>query len=487
MPPANSSAEEFSQQVKDALQESELLDDVHGYRFGFSHSPEFVAFWQTFLTNKIIGKKWAHVEICERIYRAAERLRRISHPQETNKKTLHTILRQYIHAFCCNPVRILSRARSKDRIQCRMYDQACLLEMAILNDCPEGVNSLLNDPILDEIISHCLTPWSNPCGTRENGRFTIDCKQDLASLAAENGNTALLEKVFLHPSFQQQSIYHRHEAVEAALRGGHLDVVRFIMEPRWDLPGKGPYRTHSLNEHILVSGVFKSPSADFVTQLLGLIASRPMKTHGIEAVYPGHDTLLCLVARKSPQRVDVAERLLEQGALLKQKAHVKRRGAEASYTGSDSLLEQAIKGGNEEILRLLLNRGADARVLDNDGLEVAVKRGRLDIVRMLVENGTRVTPRLPSSGRKEHWRWTEDRLMAHAVLTENEALCRYLVERGAIVNEHALWAAADASLVSMVRFLVDVGAEINEQMIERAKRYSHPDVATILQAQHNST
>ncbi|KAI4706448.1 hypothetical protein J4E89_008865 [Alternaria sp. Ai002NY15] len=212
-----------------------------------------------------------------------------------------------------------------------------------------------------------------------------------------------------------------------------------------------------------------------------------MKSHGIEAVYPGHDLLLCLVARKSPQRVDVAERLLEQGASLKQKAHVKRRGAEASYTGSDSPLEQAIKGGNEGILRLLLNRGADARVLDNDTLEVAVKRGRLDIVRMLVENGTRVTPRLPSSGRKEHWRWTEDRLMAHAVLTENEALCRYLVERGAIVNEHALWAAADASLVSMVRFLVDVGAEINEQMIERAKRYSHPDVATILQTHHNST
>lgn len=367
-----------------------------------------------------------------------------------------------------------------------MYDQACLLKMAILNDCPVGLNSLLNDPILDEIISHCLSPWSNPCGTRENGRNTNHCKENLVSLAAGNGNMALLEKIFLHSRFQERSVYHRHEAFGAALRGGHLDIVRFIAEPCWGLPDE-LLCNDIMNENLLLTGVLESPSADFVTQLSGLIASRPEKDHGIEAIHPGHDTFLGLVAGASPQRVDVAKKLLEQGALVKQKARVKRRRADASFTGPDNPLEQAIKGGNEEIVRLLLSRNADARVIGHDALEVAVKRGRLDIVRMLIENGARVTPRLPSTGRKEHWRWTEDRPMAHAVLTESETLCRYLVEHGAIVNEHALWAAADASLVSMVRFLVDVGAEINEQMIERAKRYSHPGVATILQAHHNSS
>jgi ankyrin repeat protein len=78
-------------------------------------------------------------------------------------------------------------------------------------------------------------------------------------------------------------------------------------------------------------------------------------------------------------------------------------------------------GGNRKIVRVLLDHGADPNVTDLDVLEQAVKRGRLDIVRMLIQAGAGQVIEATAEGPRN-----AQSLMKHALASENEQLCRYL-------------------------------------------------------------
>ncbi|KAL1796061.1 hypothetical protein ACET3X_006285 [Alternaria dauci] len=508
---------EFSQEVKNALYQSYVLEDYQE-RWLYTKSDlqhEFDAFWQSYLTYKIMRRNWDNtdldgrvyrateslrpdmppdarrrvfrqisqserksngklfeIDLYERTYRAAERLFQVNHPGEKSKEISHKVLKQYIYAFCRHPQRMLKSVRLKFRRYktCPFSDPLHFLEMALVNDCEEGIKLALDDPAIDDVLSHDIERGSAPL-----------CHHYIITTAAECGNLVLLGKIFSNPTFQQRHNELGRQVFEAAVEKGRLDAIRFIMDKRRH---SSDFSTrYQSTEDAVRSGVLKSRSVNFYSQLSELLAFRLKKDNGlvknerdthlsrVRRNYLEHDHMLRIIALGSPQRADVAEWLLNHGA----SASLTADGEKTFMISTQSVfwppLERAVKGGNEKIVRLLLDRGPNLSAFQTSCCyEEAAKQGRLDIVHILVEYGARVGWR-PSTCRELHWRCT---LMMHAVRTENEGLCRYLVEHGTCVSDGALNAAIDELLVSMVKLLLELGAVVTEHNIRRAKLLESP-------------
>jgi ankyrin repeat protein len=124
-----------------------------------------------------------------------------------------------------------------------------------------------------------------------------------------------------------------------------------------------------------------------------------------------------------------------------------------------TVLHSAAFGGNEAVVRLLVDRGADVKVKDNDGTTVlclAALKGNKAMVQLLVDLGADVKAK-DNNGRT----------VLHSVASQgNEAIVRLLVDRGADVNtkgndgETVLHWAASEGHEAVVRLLVDRGADV---------------------------
>jgi len=69
---------------------------------------------------------------------------------------------------------------------------------------------------------------------------------------------------------------------------------------------------------------------------------------------------------------------------------------QARKTDNDTPLLLATEGGHEKIVRLLLDKGADASVARNDGvtpLSAALSRSSRKIVKLLLKNGAELVLR----------------------------------------------------------------------------------------------
>jgi ankyrin repeat protein len=137
----------------------------------------------------------------------------------------------------------------------------------------------------------------------------------------------------------------------------------------------------------------------------------------------------------------------------------------------ETVLHWAAEGGNEAIVRLLVDSGADVKAKDNRGKTVlhwAAERGNEAMVRLLVDSGADVEA-------KDNHGWTVLRWAAEG---GNEAIVRLLVERGADVKakdnrgKTVLHWAAERGNEAMVRLLVDLGADI-EVKDNRGKTVLH--------------
>lgn len=139
-----------------------------------------------------------------------------------------------------------------------------------------------------------------------------------------------------------------------------------------------------------------SSLVDFLAQLFAFVESCATPEYPVEIKVPHVDELLDDIAYSKPERVDVAIWLLENGATVQRKpspGKVQTRRSRAWY-GEDILLPEplrsAVESGNERMLRLFLERGADSSATDFVVLQHIVKRGRLSILRLLVEHGAEV-------------------------------------------------------------------------------------------------
>ena len=182
--------------------------------------------------------------------------------------------------------------------------------------------------------------------------------------------------------------------------------------------------------------------------------------------------------------IEKVRRLLAHGADVNLK----------SDTGRTALIVAASYPGTVDLLRLLLDRGADLRAKDSGGstaLGLAVRSSTVDVVRFLVEKGLDPAALRPSDQRAGFARWdlptvdyllksastpSPDVFLASAIWQPADRLARW-IELGADVNATATPAqyartplinavTSEAQGADTVRLLLDHGANPNAKMTE---------------------
>ena len=101
-------------------------------------------------------------------------------------------------------------------------------------------------------------------------------------------------------------------------------------------------------------------------------------------------------------------------------------------TGAGSVLRTAVSFGGQDIVKILLEAGADPNLKGDTSktiLQEAITRGELDIISLLVGNGADVN----SVGNLR----PQDPLL-YAISTSNEEAVRLLLENGAAINDEVI-------------------------------------------------
>ncbi len=134
-------------------------------------------------------------------------------------------------------------------------------------------------------------------------------------------------------------------------------------------------------------------------------------------------------------------------------------------TVDGSLLHQAARRGDLELVRSLVERGADPKAGDENDwtpLEEAARNGHLEVVRFLVEHGARLRPVAPGSTLLPG-----STPLHEAALGGHLDVVSFLVEHGAdpnvlnIFRQTPLHFAAYYCALDVVRFLLRHGADPN--------------------------
>jgi ankyrin repeat protein len=131
--------------------------------------------------------------------------------------------------------------------------------------------------------------------------------------------------------------------------------------------------------------------------------------------------------------------------------------------GFGSLLKQATAHNQLEIIKLLLRYGADPRAKGNEEIVgIAVNAERMDILKCLVGAGALVV--------KPQGSCYQGDILVDATLKDNIEMVQYLLQHGAdpkgtwaLGNMTAFQIAAARGDVSIMKLLLDAGADINHR------------------------
>ncbi|KAG6599729.1 Serine/threonine protein kinase [Phytophthora cinnamomi] len=275
-------------------------------------------------------------------------------------------------------------------------------------------------------------------------RFLVECGADV-NARTDLGETALM----------------------SASRNGDMDVVRFLVESGADVNavdnkgwsplvfavGSGKLDVAGfLIEAGADSSVVKKKKAELLSDAVqnGILDTVRylMESGDANATDEQGKTLLMIAAQCS--QMDVVRFLVDRGADL---------NAVDNLNNSTPLL-YAAEGGHLDVVQFLIQRGADVNIGNKEGvtsLLFAVRRGMLPMIRLLIEAGADV-----NIGNKEG-----DTPLLFAVRRDELPMIRLLIEAGADVNAADNWGRSSLfygavnSNLDVIQLLVESGADIN--------------------------
>jgi len=123
-----------------------------------------------------------------------------------------------------------------------------------------------------------------------------------------------------------------------------------------------------------------------------------------------------------------------------------------THENNDSALRWAAFDGDLDVVKYLIDKGADIHANDDNALKQAASRGHLEVVKYLVEKGANI-----HADNNDSLRW--------AASNGHLEVVKYLVEQGADIhaeNEKALrWAVRNGHL-EVIKYLIEAGADVRK-------------------------
>lgn len=297
------------------------------------------------------------------------------------------------------------------------------------------------------------------------------------SAAAKHGHHSIVKSLLDHGAEPQtcdrrftghaESSYFRSPIVLAA-GAGHENIIRILMEPKYQHPASGGVYNYALQKSIegghvacafllLDCGMFDQPSSIHQRVLLSASANG------------------CLPLIKA---------MIEKGA-----------DVDGCDEDRSSSLELAARRGHEDVVSFLLLHGAKQirppRIQD-DAITTAARHGHLGTLKILLQHGADINSRLG------HHATTP---LYQAVGANRVDTVRFLLEKGAVlevmdgdttyhVGSEALDQAIRYGYTEMVRVLADAGVDVQSVApkhakdgpppIILAKMWSHDDIVKVL-------
>ena len=141
------------------------------------------------------------------------------------------------------------------------------------------------------------------------------------------------------------------------------------------------------------------------------------------------------------------------------------------FAAMDKALWKAARGGDIDIVEILLAAGADVRTWDDQPLRYAAVNGYADIVKLLLEYGADIHV-------------YRDSALRIAAIKGYFEIVKILLEYGADANNGSLIAAAGHNNADIVKLLLEYGADIhkkNDYALFWARENGHTDIVAILE------
>lgn len=289
--------------------------------------------------------------------------------------------------------------------------------------------------------------------------------RDAVLLLLDRGADANANSAPPHLNRRQAVLHSRHStALQAAALAGHEHIVRLLLEPKYHVSTSGNEYERAIlyaaqGGHLcLLRFLMNNAKIMQPKQLHQWVLLRASCYGHVQIVQMMLDLGSLSIASwwdgdESPLRVAAFHNFHEIVQLLL------ARGVDPDLRGEAehwSPLYDAVRGGHERVAQMLLDHGADINAGLRSSLDIAVRRGNLDMVRFLLERGAALDTEMQES----------EAILAAAAYRGHEPMIRLLVKFGASVHgsddepNRAMLDAMRAGHDHVVRTLVELGASI---------------------------